>query len=184
MAVQLGSPFADFAVFTPYARKTTRAHRFTAYLPQPDGSWLAKEIPGPSNFQAWLCCWRVFRVACLMLKVAHVMPLDRYQRKIEKLAIQWPTAWYLVCLAEDKCMFEHFNRLKSRIVFDITLGRPAPPMVGCGVSLVSHFLEGSGGRRDLLGRQHSAPSDELAGTWKQGCPQGSRASGCGGHARL
>ena len=55
--------------------------------------------------------------------------------------------------------------------------------VGCGVSLVSHFLEGSGGRRDLLGRQHSAPSDELAGTWKQECPQGSRASGCGGHAR-
>ena len=55
--------------------------------------------------------------------------------------------------------------------------------VGCGVSLVSHFLEGSGGRRDLLGRQHSAPSDELAGTWKQVCRQGSRASGCGGHAR-
>ena len=117
VAVQLGSPFADFAVFTPYARKTSRAHRFTAYLPQPDGSWLAKEIPGPSNFQAWLHCWRVFRVARLMLKVAHVMPLDRYQRKIEKLAMQWPTAWHLVCLAEDKCRFEHFNRLKSRIEF-------------------------------------------------------------------
>ena len=27
--VQLGSPFADFAIFTPHARKTTRAHRFT-----------------------------------------------------------------------------------------------------------------------------------------------------------
>ena len=76
VVVQLGSPYADFAVFTPYARKTTRAHRFTAYLPQPDGSWLAKEIPGPTNFQAWLYCWRVFRVACLMLKVAHEMPLD------------------------------------------------------------------------------------------------------------
>ena len=54
VVIQLGSPYADFAVFTPYARKTTRAHRFTAYLPQPDGSWLAKEIPGPANFQAWL----------------------------------------------------------------------------------------------------------------------------------
>ena len=112
VAVQLGSPFADFAVFTPYARKTSRAHRFTAYLPQPDGSWLSKETPGPSNFQAWLYCWRVFWVACLMLKVAHVMPLDRYQRKIEKLAMQWPTAWHLVCLAEDKCMYEHFNRVE------------------------------------------------------------------------
>ena len=74
VVVQLGSPFADFAVFTPYARKTTRAHRFTAFLPQPDGSWLAKEIPGPTKFQAWPYRWRVFRVACLMLKVAHVMP--------------------------------------------------------------------------------------------------------------
>ena len=128
VAVQLGSPFADFAVFTPYARKTSRAHRFTAYLPQPDGSWLAKEIPGPSNFQAWLYCWRVFRVACLMLKVAHVMPLDRYQQKIEKLAMQWPTARHPVCPAEDKCRFERFNRLKSRIEFDIALGRPAPPL--------------------------------------------------------
>ena len=112
--VQLCSPYADFDVFTPNARKTTRAHRFTAYLPQPDGSWLAKEIPGPANFQAWLSCWEGFRVACLMLKVAHEMPLDRYKRKIEKLATQWPTAWHLVCLAVDKCRFEHFNRFKVR----------------------------------------------------------------------
>ena len=67
-------------------RKTTRAHRFTAYL------LVGKEIPGPTNYQAWLCCWRVFHVVCLMLKVAHEVPLDRHQRKIEKLATQWPTA--------------------------------------------------------------------------------------------
>ena len=53
-------------------------------LPASAGWLLAGERDsGPTNFQAWLHCWRVFRVACLMLKVAHVMPLDRYQRKIE-----------------------------------------------------------------------------------------------------
>ena len=67
-------------------------------------------------------------MACLMLKVAHEMPLDRYHRKIEKLATQWPTAWHLVCLAEDKCRFEHFNRLKSRIEFDIS----HEPLRPCG----------------------------------------------------
>ena len=36
------SPYADFAVWTPYSRKTTRANKFTAYMPQPDGTWLAK----------------------------------------------------------------------------------------------------------------------------------------------
>ena len=46
--VQLGSPYADFAVFTPYARKTTRAHRFTAYRPQPDGScWRKNSLVQP-----------------------------------------------------------------------------------------------------------------------------------------
>ena len=32
VVVQLGSPNADFAVFAPYARKITRAHRFTMAL--------------------------------------------------------------------------------------------------------------------------------------------------------
>ena len=117
--VQLGSPYADFAVFTPYARKTTRAHRFTAYLPQPDGSWLAKEIPGPTNYQAWLYCWRVFRVACLMLKVAHASgPLPAENREAGNSVANS----LALCLAEDTCRFEHFNRLKSRIEFDISLG--------------------------------------------------------------
>ena len=180
--VQLGSPYADFAVCAPYARKTTRAHRFTAYLPQPDGSWLAKEIPGATNFQAWLNCWRVFRVACLMLKAAHEMPLDQYQRKIEKLAIQWPTAWHLDCLAEDKCRFQHFNRFKvaNRVRHFFRTSPSAD--VGCWFSVVCNFLEGSGGRRNLLGRQHSTPCHELVGTRWQRRSQSSRAIGCGGGA--
>ena len=84
--------------------------------------------------------------------------------------MQWPTAWHLVCLAEDKCRFEHFKpaEIEDRVRHRSRPARSAD--VGCGVSLVSHFLEGSGGRRVLLGRQRSAPSDELAGTWKQRCP--------------
>ena len=126
--IHLGSPYADFAVWTPYARKTARAHKFTAYLPQPDGTWLAREVPGPANIEAWLFCWNVFRSACIMLKVAAAAPLDRYQKKVEKLARQWPSCWHLIFLAEDKARYEHFNRLKSMIEFDIEAGRPAPPM--------------------------------------------------------
>ena len=54
---------------------------------------------------------------------------------------QWPTAWHLVCLAEDKCRFEHFNRLKSRIEFDISLGRAAPPVWDAGSPWSAIFLE-------------------------------------------
>ena len=34
----------------------------------------------------------VFRVSCLMLRTGNGMPLDRYQRKIEKLALRMPTS--------------------------------------------------------------------------------------------
>ena len=126
--IHLGSPYADFAVWTPYARKTARAHKFTAYLPQPDGTWLAREIPGPANIEAWLFCWNVFRVACIMVGIADATPLDRYSKKIQTLERQWPSAWHLIYLADDKARYEHFNRLKSKIEFDIEAGGPAPPM--------------------------------------------------------
>ena len=38
-------------------------------LPQPDGTYLKKDIPGPANFASWLTSWRVFRTACIMLDV-------------------------------------------------------------------------------------------------------------------
>ena len=50
---------------------------------------------------------------------------------------QWPTAWHLVCLAEDKCRFEHFNRVKSRI----SLGRAVPPMWDAGSPWSAIFLK-------------------------------------------
>ena len=68
----------------------------------------------------------MFRVACIILGVAAATPLDRYSKKIQTLARQWPSAWHLIYLAEDKARYEHFNRLKSKIEFEIEAGRPAP----------------------------------------------------------
>jgi hypothetical protein len=80
-----GSPAVDFAIWTPYARKTGRASKFTAFLPQPDGTWIALEVPGPSNISGWKYCWRVFRVASIMLDMIPETALMEYQRTIEKL---------------------------------------------------------------------------------------------------
>ena len=52
--------------------------------------------------------------------------------------------------------------------------------VGCWVSVVCNFLEGSRGRRNSLGRQHSTPCHELVGTRWQRRSESSRATGCGG----
>ena len=65
---------------------------FVDWLPQPDGSYIRKEIPGPSNYQAWRTCWRVSRVACIMLALIGETALSAYQQCIKRLAAQWPEA--------------------------------------------------------------------------------------------
>ena len=52
---QCKTPWADFAIFTPFARRLVKAIKFKAFVFQPDGSFLSKEIPGPRSFDAWLC---------------------------------------------------------------------------------------------------------------------------------
>ena len=59
---------------TPYARRTARAHRFTACLLQPDSTWLAKELLGPSIPHVSTAGGSLtFLVRCFG---AHEMPLE------------------------------------------------------------------------------------------------------------
>ena len=73
------APYCDFAVFTPFSRKAARSHTFTAHLPQPDGTWLAKEIPGPRNLEAWQYCFAVIRVCCILLDIIPEVALTKYR---------------------------------------------------------------------------------------------------------
>jgi hypothetical protein len=122
------TPYADFAVFLPFARKFVRAHKFTAYVPQPDGGWLKKEIPGPSSYDSWLVSWRVYRVAMIMLNMADEVALTRYARQVERLAKDWPTAWHLVYLADDKMRAEHLEKVRRRVILSIEQGDRPPPL--------------------------------------------------------
>ena len=105
-----------------------RAHKFTAYVPQPDGGWLKKEILGPDGYEAWLVSWRVYRVALIMLSLADEVALTRYSRQIERLAKDWPTAWHLVYLADDKLRAEYFEKIRRNIVLSIKDGARPPPL--------------------------------------------------------
>ena len=72
-------------------------------------------------------------------------------------------------------------RQRPPCMSDISLGRAAD--VRCWFSVVCNFLERSGGRRNLLGRQHSTPCHELVGTRWQRHSQSSRATGRYGGVR-
>ena len=163
LAVQLPSPFADCAVGSHLTLgRPAELTGFSAYLPQPDWSWLPKEIPGPSNCSS----------------LAH-------QRKIEKFAMTVALS-LAPCLSSGRQV--QVRTLQPAEIADRVPehhSRPARTAdVRCVASLVSHFPEGSGGRRALFGRQHSAPSDELpANMDRRGAPNACRASGCGSLAR-
>ena len=126
--VLLGSPYADFAVFTPFNRRVARANKFTAHIPQADGSWLSKEIPGPQNFEAWCFCWRVFRCAMIQLDIAREAALSRYFQVISTLVLEWPECWSIIYLADDKARAEGLARRRRQIEADIAGGQPAPPL--------------------------------------------------------
>ena len=89
---QLGSLSADFAVSTRYARKTTRARSFTADLASARRDVAGQRVPGSGQLSRMAPVLEVSRVSCLMLRIAHEMPLNREQRKIEKLAVHRPAA--------------------------------------------------------------------------------------------
>ena len=122
------SPYADLSIWGPFNRKIVRAMKFVAWLPQPDGSWLRKEIPGPGNYQAWVTCWRVFRVACLMLQLIGETALSAYQQCIERLSQQWPEAWHLIALADDKMRMDGFERIRRATDAAVAAGGTTPPL--------------------------------------------------------
>ena len=121
-----GPPYVDFAVFLPYGRRSEKSHKFRTYVPLGNGEIQVKEQPGPSNFQAWLSSWRVFKCACIMLDILNLASLSRYEAAIEKMVRQWPSAWGLICSAEDKARSERWMRLHRRTLSDRDTGRQVP----------------------------------------------------------
>ena len=62
-------PYVDMAVWVPFERRLSKVQKCRTYHPLGDGSYLVKDLPGPSSHQGWLASWRVFKCAALMLEI-------------------------------------------------------------------------------------------------------------------
>eukprot|EP00972_Heterocapsa_arctica_P087946 12968403-Heterocapsa_arctica.AAC.1 len=60
--------------------------------------------------------------------MADEVALTRYARQVERLSKDWPTAWHLVYLADDKMRAEHLEKLRRRILLGIEQGDRPPPL--------------------------------------------------------
>ena len=82
---QLASPpYADFSVFTPFGKKMYRSTRYRTYIPNLDGTFVMREVPGPTNYTQWLACNRVWKVAMVMLDCIPIAVLQQYEIHISR----------------------------------------------------------------------------------------------------
>ena len=120
------APYVDFGVWLPFGRRALKAQKFRVYHPVGDGSYMLKEMPGPQNYQQWLASWRVFKVAALMLGIVSLANLSSYEKLIERLVVQWPSSWGLICQAEDKARAERLEKIRRRLLSDDLTGKTLP----------------------------------------------------------
>ena len=114
------SPYADFALFTPYQLRFLKALKFSNHVLQPDGTFKTVEVPGPPNYDAWYASWKVFENTLLMLQIVDsagaLVPiitqsaLDDYRESFRELVMNYPEAWRLCVMAEDRNRAENFDR--------------------------------------------------------------------------
>ena len=124
--IQGMAPYVDFSVWLPFGRKALKSQKFRTYFPLGDGSYLMKDLPGPQSFQHWLTSWRVFKTGAIMLGAVSLASLQLYERAIEKLVMQWPRVWGLVCAADDKGRAERLEKLRRKFDADERAQRQVP----------------------------------------------------------
>lgn len=88
-----GVPYCDFAIWTPCNTKIARSLKFRAWIPQADGTFLAKELAGPNGFVPWESSFNVFGVAMMMLNQMMPATVTEYLQRIRSLSLDWPESW-------------------------------------------------------------------------------------------
>jgi hypothetical protein len=120
------TPYVDFGVWGPFGRKLLRSMKFRVWVPNSDGTYTQKEMPGPENFLQYTAFWRVYVVAMLMIRAALDYSMELYYKNLEKLLKRWPECWHLIYVADDKMRSEHLEKIRRRISAAVGRGE-APP---------------------------------------------------------
>lgn len=116
----------DFAIWTPFSRKVLKSAKYQTFVMQEDGSFVAKMVAGPANYQHWLASFRVMRTAFIMLDLLPLNSLLQWENHMERLVSRYPSCWHLLVEAENKARAEHLGRTLALVRLAIDRGEPAP----------------------------------------------------------
>ena len=119
------APSVDFSLWGPHMKRALKKLQHSASLFDPNtGRWVQKSLRGPPNFDTWLKCWQVFKVAMIMLEQAHSASLDLYEAKVRECAIErFPACWFLTYQAESRTRSEFWDRLLRATELENTRAR-------------------------------------------------------------
>ena len=105
----------DLAVWTPFAGRVKRKRTFSGYVLGTDGDLHLAELKGPATFAEWEASFEIFKTASIMLGIAALETLIRYQTLIKKFHTAFgTTCWALLYQAETLMRLEQFERILRR----------------------------------------------------------------------
>ena len=113
-------PYADFAVWRPFGSRLSRALKFQAMIWQhASGTFVAKELPGPSTFDEWERSWRLLSFGMRALGAVTWARLSRYADKIYDFYLKYSDlpggGWWLVAMADIRMRSERMERLRRNL---------------------------------------------------------------------
>eukprot|EP00971_Amphidinium_carterae_P299578 5952098-Amphidinium_carterae.1 len=103
------APYCDFAIWGPFGRRQGKLLCFQAQV-FVYGELHTKMMAGPNTFEAWRPCWRVLRIAMILLQTSLPGPLDEYEERIRKLLQDFLDSWGLIATAQDSMRAEFWGR--------------------------------------------------------------------------
>jgi len=108
-------PSVDFSVWRAHANRLKKTLTFSGMHIASDGKVVLAEIKGPASIEEWEVSWRLFRTACIMLKILSPAAADGYRDHIHRLHNRYgPTIWLMLYQTDVRFRSEHSERIRRR----------------------------------------------------------------------
>ena len=108
-------PYADFGIIRPFGGRLGRALKFRAKFWDPEkNEYVTRELPGPPCLSEWERSWKVYSFIMIALGAVSKARLERYQRKIAKLARKYSSlggedTWWNVVMTDQRMREEKWR---------------------------------------------------------------------------
>jgi len=108
-------PSVDFSVWRAHANRLKKTLTFSGMHIAADGKVVLAEIKGPASIEEWEVSWRLFRTACIMLKILSPAAADGYRDHIHRLYNRYgQTIWLMLYQTDVRFRSEHSERIRRR----------------------------------------------------------------------